>query len=563
MDPHTANLMHPVMPPPSQPINIRVQQPLPGGHPAPAMPPSPPNSASLDPPFRGYIETTYDALLVFEAARRGMIPRVTRRLIERERGMVQSGAVFVFDEHESGIKRWTDGLIWSPSRILGNFLVYRQTDKRSNPNPPTTSDQNLNTQGAPGFAVPGSLYQSNSNRPGLSAASITGLDVGSRPRSISDSGKDMTDKNRERQLVGSLTSSYKFKEGGLVKKTMSVNVNGFAQHMISYYSVDDVLNSRLRTPSSIGELLALEISSEYLQKQNFRFPPVFELGPDGILEYKGEADEPQSPTSAPPPLSAPPIGGYGNSDSVSVYSRPSTAGIVTPMSPELYPTYQSSSASYFEQQQMTHMNQARPSTSVPNNTNHLNRVLTAPPLIRQHSDGGGRSSSAGQSKSRRYEPYGYSPQSATFPTSAKSPNFAFKSPVLPDIVQSPIPRFSSNGNFVPNIDYTSYDQTAFSPTIADPTSSTMVGFAYAPIPTDVTHGMPGQQDIPRPSSGLSDLRGSDMGRSFSNPTYPTTPATVMPPSFSSTYNWIKPEEDTDAQIHIGYQSRDQYGLTRG
>ena len=37
--------------------------------------------------------------------------------------MVQSGAVFVFDEHESGIKRWTDGLVWSPSRILGNFLV--------------------------------------------------------------------------------------------------------------------------------------------------------------------------------------------------------------------------------------------------------------------------------------------------------------------------------------------------------------------------------------------------------------------------------------------------------
>ena len=93
------------------------------------QPPPPPPSTSppnLEPPFRGYIETTFDALLVFEAARRGMIPRVTRRLIERERGMVQSGAVFVFDEHESGIKRWTDGLIWSPSRILGNFLVSSQ-----------------------------------------------------------------------------------------------------------------------------------------------------------------------------------------------------------------------------------------------------------------------------------------------------------------------------------------------------------------------------------------------------------------------------------------------------
>lgn len=80
------------------------------------------------PPFTGFIETTYDALLVFEAGRRGLIPRVTRRLTEEERSMVKSGAVFIFDESESGIKRWTDGLIWSPSRILGNFLVSHFSD---------------------------------------------------------------------------------------------------------------------------------------------------------------------------------------------------------------------------------------------------------------------------------------------------------------------------------------------------------------------------------------------------------------------------------------------------
>ena len=93
----------------------------------PKMQAGPSSAVPLDPPFRGYIETTFDSLLVFEAARRGLIPRVTRRLIERERGMVQSGAVFVFDEQESGIKRWTDGLVWSPSRILGNFLVSETT----------------------------------------------------------------------------------------------------------------------------------------------------------------------------------------------------------------------------------------------------------------------------------------------------------------------------------------------------------------------------------------------------------------------------------------------------
>lgn len=80
-------------------------------------------SDQIAPPFIGFIETTYDALLIFEAARRGAIPRITRRLNDPEKPMIHSGAVFLFDEHESGIKRWTDSIVWSPSRILGNFLV--------------------------------------------------------------------------------------------------------------------------------------------------------------------------------------------------------------------------------------------------------------------------------------------------------------------------------------------------------------------------------------------------------------------------------------------------------
>ena len=48
-----------------------------------------------DPPWTGFIETTGDALLILEAARRGMIPRVTRRLVDAERKMITSGSVFV------------------------------------------------------------------------------------------------------------------------------------------------------------------------------------------------------------------------------------------------------------------------------------------------------------------------------------------------------------------------------------------------------------------------------------------------------------------------------------
>jgi hypothetical protein len=99
--------------------------------------------------FHGFIETTTDALLLFEACRRGVLPKIGRRLQERERSIIRSGSVFIFDEKESGnfnyilfhthtqlkqkkkgIKRWTDGRAWSPSRILGNFLIYRELDNR-------------------------------------------------------------------------------------------------------------------------------------------------------------------------------------------------------------------------------------------------------------------------------------------------------------------------------------------------------------------------------------------------------------------------------------------------
>lgn len=91
--------------------------------------------------FKGFIRNTFDALLIFEAAIRGTVPRVTRRFsdIEKREG-IYSGVVYVFGEEESEIKRWTgkrsfvrfclaflifilDGLSWSASRINKNFLV--------------------------------------------------------------------------------------------------------------------------------------------------------------------------------------------------------------------------------------------------------------------------------------------------------------------------------------------------------------------------------------------------------------------------------------------------------
>lgn len=150
------------------------------------------NSAWTEPPWSGFIESTGDALLILEAARRGLIPRVTRRLVDAERKMITSGSVFVFDEDESGIKRWTDGFFWSPSRILGNFLLYRETEKRGAGHRSARSDQ---------------AEEQESSKTDQSL---------SRPKG--ESTRMGVDRQRERSLVGSLTNSYKFKPGGMMKK---------------------------------------------------------------------------------------------------------------------------------------------------------------------------------------------------------------------------------------------------------------------------------------------------------------------------------------------------------
>jgi hypothetical protein len=70
--------------------------------------------------------------------------------------------------------------------------------------------------------------------------------------------------------------------------------------LISYYKIEDVENGRLQSPSSLPELASLEISAEYLDKTHFRNPPKVEIGTDGVLRYRGEGDELDSPSSKPP-----------------------------------------------------------------------------------------------------------------------------------------------------------------------------------------------------------------------------------------------------------------------
>lgn len=76
----------------------------------------------------------------------------------------------------------------------------------------------------------------------------------------------------ERQLIGSLIDSYGFKQDGLVKKTMSVTVQGVTHHLVSYYNVNDVIQNNLRTPSQTDNLQYIRPRAELTSKQSFRSP---------------------------------------------------------------------------------------------------------------------------------------------------------------------------------------------------------------------------------------------------------------------------------------------------
>lgn len=217
-------------------------------HPQPLPSPSTPSGNVLTPTWRGMVMSTIDALKIIEACLTGVLMHTARRPHDREREhLIRSGNVFVYEESSSGIKRWTDGQNWSPSRILGNYLIYRELDKNF---PPGDKKRAIKRKrdGKPELQQNG---QHNSGTPGA-------------PTSLND--------ERERALLGSLIDSYPFKEGGLIKKTISIKWNNVMHHLVSYYSLEDARNHRLPFPNDDPKLAHLRPRPELIQLQDFRVP---------------------------------------------------------------------------------------------------------------------------------------------------------------------------------------------------------------------------------------------------------------------------------------------------
>ncbi|KAI8954607.1 Gti1/Pac2 family-domain-containing protein [Xylaria longipes] len=263
----------------------------------------------LAPTFEGYIGSTMDALILFEASLRGVISHVPRRPHDRERSqLIRSGNVFIYEEHSSGIKRWTDGVPWSPSRILGNFLLYRELDKPFQPGEKKRAMKRNKPEGV--------IKQTSNPR----ANSISAFGPGALASQTMTAGveENMIGTELERAYIGSLVDSYQFKENGLIKKTISVTHKGVQHHLVSYYNLEDIKSRRLPTVRTTARLQGIMPSSSLLQCGSFR-APVDDTNLDIIdtrqfMTMATSEDYPLMPAVPPPrSMSIPPTQPYGHS----------------------------------------------------------------------------------------------------------------------------------------------------------------------------------------------------------------------------------------------------------
>lgn len=244
--------------------------------------------------YYGHVRTPADAIILFEACRIGLLPRVQRRLSEKERQSIRSGSVFVWDEREAGMRRWTDGKSWSASRVSGSFLTYREME---------------------GKRGGGSVSQSSVPRAGKTPDSNRGSD---------DDRGDGTDEGPD---------GYRYKPDGLMKQSFSITTStGQHLHLISYYSRSHPSAANLQQPTTDPALRhvrpqkGLYPESTVNDQQNLpvvtRGPmpgAAYPITPHPIGPYARTTHAPSyapsyawppTPLATPPTMAVPPYGAY-------------------------------------------------------------------------------------------------------------------------------------------------------------------------------------------------------------------------------------------------------------
>jgi hypothetical protein len=227
---------------------------------------------AFKPTWQGFLDTTKDAMTVVEAALQGRLSHISRRPHDKERAeMLTSGTVLVYEENASGIKRWTDAVHWSPSRVMNNCLIYRQLiralkpeEKKTALNPSCGTKRKRKESAGPAISKTGENINNSDDEfenPPFDGAHSGEHD--STNKVYANFAQGLTP-DQQRRFCGSLIDSYEFKEGGLMKKTISVKYQGTHHHVISYYSLEDVVSGKLKRPCQDAKLADIHPRPELL-----------------------------------------------------------------------------------------------------------------------------------------------------------------------------------------------------------------------------------------------------------------------------------------------------------
>ncbi|KAF2005365.1 hypothetical protein P154DRAFT_336752 [Amniculicola lignicola CBS 123094] len=232
---------------------------------------------AFKPTWHGFLDTTKDAMTIVEAALQGRLSHISRRPHDKERAeMLTSGTVLVYEENASGIKRWTDAVHWSPSRVMNNCLIYRQLiralkpeEKKSALNPSCGSKRKRKESATPsitntGESIPNAddEYENSAFDSGL--ANDISAPGGEPLAKVYANFAQNLNPDQQRRFCGSLIDSYEFKEGGLMKKTISVRYQNSHHHVISYYTLEDVVSGKLKRPFQDPKIAEIQPRPELL-----------------------------------------------------------------------------------------------------------------------------------------------------------------------------------------------------------------------------------------------------------------------------------------------------------
>jgi hypothetical protein len=223
--------------------------------------------------WHGFLDTTKDAMTIVEAALQGRLSHISRRPHDKERAeMLTSGTILVYEENASGIKRWTDAVHWSPSRVMNNCLIYRQLvralkpeEKKSALNPSCGGKRKRKELAGLSVTKTGENVNNSEDEydnPAFDGAAGDAL-ADSMGKVYANFAQSLTP-DQQRRFCGSLIDSYEFKEGGLMKKTISVKYQGTTHHIISYYSLEDVVAGKLKRPFQDPKLAEVQPRPELL-----------------------------------------------------------------------------------------------------------------------------------------------------------------------------------------------------------------------------------------------------------------------------------------------------------